>query len=385
MRVLLIEDENAMARTIERMLKQAGHNVYTTDLGEEGIDLAKLYNYDIIVLDLNLPDVTGHQVLRRLRSAKVETPVLILSGLGDIENKVEGFDLGAADYVAKPFHKQELLARINAVVRRAKGHSDSSIGIGELTVNLDTRTVEVKGKPVRLTGKEFAMVELLALRKGTMVTKEMFLDHLYGDADTPEAKVVDAFMYKVRKKLTDATGGQDYIATSWGRGYMLSEPPDRKAAQEGSDAAEPSSRRSDPTSIHSVLLVEDDVILAMDLAATLTEAGYEVLGPVSTSAEAVEMADALRPDLALVDINLKDGRNAGIDAAREVHSRCGAPCLFLSGQGAEARKNKDAALGLLEKPMSPDAILESIAAIDILIHGKAPPRLPHGLELFQSA
>lgn len=224
MRVLAVEDDPAMARVIDRMLRGSGHNVHTTKLGEEAIELGKLYKYDIIVLDMNLPDVSGFEVLRRLCAAKVETPVLVLSGLGDTYNKIEGLDLGAADYVTKPFQKEELLARINAVVRRAKGHANSLIEVGEFSVNLDTKTVEVTGNPVRLTGTEYAMIELLALRKGTMVTKEMFLDHLYGEGGEAEPKVVDGFMYKVRKKLAEATGGREYIETAWGRGYTLREP-----------------------------------------------------------------------------------------------------------------------------------------------------------------
>ena len=224
LRVLLVEDDAAMARVIEKMLRGSGHNVYSTKLGEEGVELGKLYDYDIIILDMKLPDVSGFEVLRRLRAAKVETPVLILSGLGDTQNKIEGLDLGAADYVTKPVQKEELLARINAIVRRAKGHANSAIGVGEIIVNLDTKTVEVSGKPVRLTGTEYAIVELLALRKGTLVTKEMILDHLYGEGGEAEPKVVDGFMYKVRKKLTEAADGQDYIDTAWGRGYRLRQP-----------------------------------------------------------------------------------------------------------------------------------------------------------------
>lgn len=238
MRVLVVEDDPAMARVIERMLRGPGNNIYITKLGEEGIELGKLYDYDIIMLDMKLPDVSGFEVLRRLRAAKVETPVLIVSGLGETQNKIDGFDLGAADYVTKPFQKEELLARINAIVRRVKGHADSLIEIGPLTVNLDTKTVEVDGKAVRLTGTEYAMVELLALRKGTMVTKEMFLDHLYGENGEAEPKVVDGFMYKIRKKLIEATGGDDYIETAWGRGYTLRAPSEAEGAADDTDENE---------------------------------------------------------------------------------------------------------------------------------------------------
>ena len=224
MRVLLIEDDSAMARSIELMLRSEGLNVYTTDLGEEGIDLGKLYDYDIIVLDLQLPDMSGFEVLKALRVAKVQTPVLILSGNAIVEAKVKALGFGADDYMTKPFHKDELVARIQAVVRRSKGHSQSVITTGKLTVNLDAKTVEVDGARVHLTGKEYQMLELLSLRKGTTLTKEMFLNHLYGGMDEPELKIIDVFICKLRKKLAAAIDGDNYIETVWGRGYVLRDP-----------------------------------------------------------------------------------------------------------------------------------------------------------------
>ncbi len=229
MRVLLIEDDSAMARSIELMLRSEGLNVYTTDLGEEGIDLGKLYDYDIIVLDLQLPDMSGFEVLKALRVAKVQTPVLILSGNAIVEAKVKALGFGADDYMTKPFHKDELVARIQAVVRRSKGHSQSVITTGKLTVNLDAKTVEVDGARVHLTGKEYQMLELLSLRKGTTLTKEMFLNHLYGGMDEPELKIIDVFICKLRKKLANASNGKNYIETVWGRGYVLREPSDDEA------------------------------------------------------------------------------------------------------------------------------------------------------------
>jgi two-component system cell cycle response regulator CtrA len=230
MRVLLIEDDGATAQSIELMLKSDGFNVYTTDLGEEGVDLGKVYDYDIILLDLNLPDMTGFDVLKSLRVAKVNTPILILTGQGDIETKVRGLGFGADDYMTKPFHKDELVARIHAIVRRSKGHSQSVITTGTLTVNLDAKTVEVGGQRVHLTGKEYQMLELLSLRKGTTLTKEMFLNHLYGGMDEPELKIIDVFICKLRKKLAAATAGDHYIETVWGRGYVLRDPAEEKAA-----------------------------------------------------------------------------------------------------------------------------------------------------------
>ncbi|MDA1101219.1 MAG: response regulator transcription factor, partial [Proteobacteria bacterium] len=175
MRVLLIEDDTAMAKSIDLMLQGDGFNVYGTDLGEEGLDLGKIYDYDIIVLDLNLPDMHGYDVLKKLRVAKVQTPILILSGMAEPDDKVRGLGFGADDYMTKPFDKRELVARIHAIVRRSKGHAQSIIKTGKLTVNLDSRAVEVEGQRLHLTGKEYAMLELLSLRKGTTLTKEMFL------------------------------------------------------------------------------------------------------------------------------------------------------------------------------------------------------------------
>ncbi|PZQ49031.1 MAG: DNA-binding response regulator [Rhodovulum sulfidophilum] len=229
MRILLVEDDPTTSKSIEMMLRNANLNVYATDLGEEGIDLAKLYDYDLILLDLNLPDMTGHEVLRQLRIAKVETPILILSGTDDTESKLKGFGFGADDYMTKPFHRQELIARIHAIVRRSKGHAQSVIATGKFTVNLDAKTVEVDHKTVHLTGKEYQMLELLSLRKGTTLTKEMFLNHLYGGMDEPELKIIDVFICKLRKKLSEATGGENYIETVWGRGYVLRDPNSAEA------------------------------------------------------------------------------------------------------------------------------------------------------------
>tara|TARA_R110002096_G_scaffold435548_1_gene661370 strand:+ start:25394 stop:26098 length:705 start_codon:yes stop_codon:yes gene_type:complete len=223
MRVLLIEDDPSTSKSIELMLSAEGFNIYSTDLGEEGIDLGKLYDYDIILLDLNLPDMHGYDVLKKLRLSKVTTPILILSGMVELENKVKGLGFGADDYLTKPFYKEELVARIQAIIRRSKGHAESIIRTGKLSVNLDKKTVEIDGQRVHLTGKEYAMLELLSLRKTTTLTKEMFLNHLYGGMDEPELKIIDVFICKLRKKLASISG-ENYIETVWGRGYVLRDP-----------------------------------------------------------------------------------------------------------------------------------------------------------------
>jgi two-component system cell cycle response regulator CtrA len=230
MRVLLVEDDTTTAKSIELMLKSEGFVVDTTNLGEDGLEIGKLYDYDIVILDLMLPDMDGYEVLRRLRAARVTTPVLILSGLAEPDHKIKGLGYGADDYLTKPFDKGELVARVNAIVRRSKGHSESVIRTGKLTVNLDARTVDVEGEAVHLTGKEYGILELLSLRKGTTLTKEMFLNHLYGGMDEPELKIIDVFICKLRKKLATATHGDNYIETVWGRGYVLRDPTEAARA-----------------------------------------------------------------------------------------------------------------------------------------------------------
>jgi two-component system cell cycle response regulator CtrA len=224
MRVLVVEHDSATAASIELMLRRKGFVCDTTDLGEDGLEIGKLYDYDIIILELTLPDIDGYEVLRRLRAAGVRTPILILSELGDIDHKIKGLGFGADDFVAKPFDRRELIARIQAIVRRSKGHSESVIRTGKLLVNLHSRVVEVDGQPLHLTGKEYGILELLSLRKGTTLTKEMFLNHLYGGMDEPELKIIDVFVCKLRKKLAVATKGENHIETVWGRGYVLRDP-----------------------------------------------------------------------------------------------------------------------------------------------------------------
>ena len=222
MRVLLIEDDSATAKAIELMLKSEGYVCDGTDLGEDGLDIGKIYDYDLIILDLMLPDIDGLEVLRRMRTAKVRTPILILSGLSQSDDKVKALTAGADDYLTKPFDKEELVARIQAIVRRSNGHSDAIIRTGGLSINLNTQTVTLGGQQIHLTGREYSILELLALRKGSTLTKDMIMSHLYGGMDEPEIKIIDVFVCKLRKKLSSADG-ENYIETVWGRGYLMRE------------------------------------------------------------------------------------------------------------------------------------------------------------------
>jgi two-component system cell cycle response regulator CtrA len=220
MRVLLVEDELTAARGVSIMLKAAGAVVDHSETGEEAIELARHYEYDIVLLDIALPDIDGYEVVRRLRSMRDDTPVLVLSGLTRPQVKVRVLGLGADDFINKPFDKAELLARMQAVVRRSKGFSQPTLRMGPVELNLDSRDVWVDGRQVHLTGKEYSILELLVLRKGMVLTKEAFLNHLYGGMDEPEVKIIDVFICKLRKKLAQA-GADGMIGTVWGRGYMV--------------------------------------------------------------------------------------------------------------------------------------------------------------------
>jgi two-component system cell cycle response regulator CtrA len=220
-RILIIEDDELTASSIELFLKSEGFRTHTEALGEEALEVAKHYEYDAILMDLNLPDMSGLEVLRKLRLNKVSTPVLVLSGLVDMDTKLKCLGAGADDYLTKPANNAELAARLRAVVRRAKGHAQSVIQIGDLAVNLDIKSAEVDGERVPLSAKEYQMLELLALRRGTTLTKEIFLNHLYGEMDEPEAKIIDVFVCKLRKKLAAYTKGKSYIETVWGQGYLI--------------------------------------------------------------------------------------------------------------------------------------------------------------------
>jgi len=224
MQILVVEDDPAVSQSVALMLQSDTCTVDAAALGQEGVELAKLDGYDIILLDLDLPDLSGYEVLRALRAAGIDTPVLVLSGLSTVANKVKALEFGADDYLTKPFHKDELLARVHAVMRRADVPAELVVQCGDLAIYLEANRVEIAGQPVGLTKKEFEVLELLALRQGMTISKEMLLNHLYGGMDEPGLKIIDVFLCKLRKKLAALSGGTEYIETVWGRGYMLRQP-----------------------------------------------------------------------------------------------------------------------------------------------------------------
>jgi two-component system, cell cycle response regulator CtrA len=224
MRVLVVEDDALLGQHVEMLLSTDGCSVHRTVSGEEAVDLGKLYAYDLIVLDVSLPDMSGIEVVRRLRAANVGTPILMLSGDLEVATKVRSLSAGADDYLTKPFHRGELLARVRAIVRRSNGHAQSLIKIGDVTVDLDAKVANVHGKRVPLSSKEYQILELLSLRKGVTLTKAVFLNHLYGGMDEPDPKIIDVFVCKLRKKLMTAGDSGNHIQTVWGRGYMLQDP-----------------------------------------------------------------------------------------------------------------------------------------------------------------
>src|SRR5215211_9494919 len=223
-RILLIEDDPVAAASIELMLRTEDFTVQAVATGEDGLGLGRLKEHDLILLDLNLPDISGYDVLRSLRIAQIRTPILILSGLASIESKVKGLGLGADDYLTKPFHQDELIARIHAILRRSAAHAQTIVRCGDLVIHPQAQRVEMAGVALYLTKKEYECLEFLALRKGSTITKQMFLTHLYGGKDEPGGKIVDVFLCRLRQKLAAASRGKNYITTVWGRGYMLCDP-----------------------------------------------------------------------------------------------------------------------------------------------------------------
>ena len=221
MRVLLIEDDSATAQSIELMLKSESFNVYTTDLGEEGVDLGKLYDYDIIVLDLNMPDMHGYEVLKRLRSAKVRTPILILSGDSEPDDKVKGLVFGADDYLTKPYAFAELLARLDALVRRRDpGTVKTKVAVGDLELDLLSRTAKRSGSAIELQPREFRLLEYLMRHAGQVVTRTMLLENVWEYHFDPQTNVIDVHISRLRAKI-DKGQERPLLHTVRGAGYTI--------------------------------------------------------------------------------------------------------------------------------------------------------------------
>ncbi len=215
MRVLVIEDEVDLCHLLARALRTAGYAVDTARDGDEGLFKATSWEYDAVVLDLMLPKRDGWQVLQELRRQR-PTPVLILTARDTVRDRVLGLDGGADDYLVKPFDLQELLARLRAIIRRAAGQARSSIRIGDVEIDTAARLVTQGGRPVPLTAREYALVELLALHRGKLVSRSMIYDHLFDENDDTLSNLIEVYVSNVRKKL-----GREFIATRRGQGYLV--------------------------------------------------------------------------------------------------------------------------------------------------------------------
>lgn len=232
MHILLIENDSRTAADIQMMLRSEKCVCEVTDCGEDGLQLAQLnYEYDIIILNLMLSDIDGYTVLRRLRAAKITTPVIVLSSLSGMDNEIKCFSLGADDYLLKPFDKRVLFSRIQTIVRRAHGFDKPIITIGAFSIDLNMKEVIVGGRPFSCTPKEYCILELLVLKKGKTISKQSFLNHLYDGLldEPPQLKTIDIFVCRIRKKLNTIFPDVyplvgSYIQTDRGRGYFLALP-----------------------------------------------------------------------------------------------------------------------------------------------------------------
>ena len=225
MYVLHIEDDDAMAHAVARMFARERFRSRRAIYGEEGIALAAGTEFNIIVLDLQLPDMSGFEVIKTLRKQRIDTPIVVLSGNPCVEAKVKALGMGADDYMVKPFHKDELIARIQAIIRRTlQGKRGYCIHTGPIAVHITEEKVTLAGKRLRVPWSEYQLLRLLSLRKGMTLTHEALFDHLYQGRDEPkQRKIVDVFICRLRKRLGDA---ERCIGTDWGRGYVLLEPKD---------------------------------------------------------------------------------------------------------------------------------------------------------------
>lgn len=220
MRILLIEDHKPLVRALCEGLEEEGFAVDVAYDGEEGAYKAQSTNYDVIILDVMLPKEDGFSLLKRWRRDGLKTHVLVLTARTRMEDKVKGLDLGADDYLTKPFQFEELLARLRALVRRGHEVKDPIVRVHDLEIDTAGRTVRRGGKTISLTPREYALLELLAFHRGKVVTRSMIWEHLYDEQDQTTSNVVDVFIRYLRNKI-DRGFSPPLILTRWGEGYML--------------------------------------------------------------------------------------------------------------------------------------------------------------------
>ncbi|CAI9120776.1 response regulator transcription factor [Brytella acorum] len=222
MRILLVDNDLRAATNLLQIMRNNGFTVDHTTSGREAVEILRHYDYDVAILELTLDDIEGYSVIREVRQARVNTPILVLTSLSRPQAKIKAFAVGADDYMTRPFDTAELIARLQAILRRSRGLSTAQVHIGPLQIDLNAKQAYVSGDAVHLTGKEYAILELLVLRRGSVLTKDAFLNHLYGGIDEPEMKIIDVFICKLRRKLQQKGAG-NLITTVWGRGYILRE------------------------------------------------------------------------------------------------------------------------------------------------------------------
>jgi DNA-binding response OmpR family regulator len=224
-RVLLIEDHKQMARALKRGLEEEGFAVDVAEDGEEGDYKAKTANYDVIILDLMLPKEDGLSLLKKWRKGGLSTHILILTAKGSMEDKVQGLDLGADDYLTKPFQLEELMARLRALIRRGHQVKDPILRVYDLEIDTAARTVKRGGQAIHLTPREYALLQFLAFHRGKVVTRSMIWEHLYDEHDENTSNVVDVYIRYLRSKI-DKSFEPPLILTRWGEGYMLRGEPE---------------------------------------------------------------------------------------------------------------------------------------------------------------
>ena len=224
MHILIVEDDPVVADVLSLTFEEAGHFQSTAHNIETALAELKHNTIDAVLLNINLPDGDGTRLARLIRKNYMPVPILVVSGNASTDDKIAALGAGADGYLTKPFDRFELLANLDAIIRRNHGHSSATVSAGNLEVDLNRHLALVEGESLPLTGKELRIVEFLALRKGSVLSKNAFLSHLYGGMDEPELKIIDVFICKLRKKLSEATGGDNHIETIWGRGYVLRDP-----------------------------------------------------------------------------------------------------------------------------------------------------------------